>query len=735
MGRFKFWYFWIAFSLIPIALGVVWGLFFDERTFVSFSFADNRAQVAVLGEMAPLNSPLYIGFLALAAWLGFPIAPTALVLSVLGWSVAIVAVLYLTRHVFRSWPAVVYLTALLLALNPVVLSTLGTHISWTVAGGALAMLSGVRKRWSYQTGALLIVLLLNLDLSAIVLALILLGIRWRVQRRFPLRSLLILTVVACGGAAAAIWQFEGPFAILDLNPAAWEWRFDQLLHESELYWLFLPLMAFGLPAVTRLGKWSWGWLVWGVAAWLGDELTGWAILSVAGLVLAGAGLDRIIDWLQRRDRTRWEPLVVGWWGVLILGLPLLVAETSSLWQRYQMRPRAYQQLESVAAAWLREQSEPDEVVLGSARIGFLAGRSVQVWSGGRGDEKDLPELVNSLMQSPPDYFISARTIAWDQLTRVPWFRERYRPMREFSSATTATSPIIVWETRHTPFDLGERRSAYVETPVGANLVGYQLWPQNIEPGGALYLSLFWQAARPTVEAFNSVVRIVSPLDGTAWAQRDEMLPRSIPAEWWLPDQIITERFVLTTTAEIPVGAYQVNVSVRKPWPIELLPLYQDHDVKALDRVLLGYVAVPWAEEALPEWTVPVGATFGDQIKLKSVAIGGDLMPGGGLMVTLYWEALRPPDADFVVFVHLIDEQDKALASHDGRPMEGRYTTLAWLPGQLVPDEHLIALPAELTAGPYRLRVGLYRSETGDRLPLTDSEGQELLGGFVILPIE
>jgi hypothetical protein len=166
-----------------------------------------------------------------------------------------------------------------------------------------------------------------------------------------------------------------------------------------------------------------------------------------------------------------------------------------------------------------------------------------------------------------------------------------------------------------------------------------------------------------------------------------------------------------------------------------LPLYQDHDAKALDRVLLGYVAVPWAEAALPEWAMPVGATFGDQIKLKSVAIGGDAMPGGELTVTLYWEALRPPDDDYTVFVHLIDEQDKTLAGHDDRPMGGRYTTLAWLPGQLVPDEHPIALPAELSAGLYRLRVGLYRPETGDRLPVADSQGQELPGGFVILPIE
>ena len=314
-------------------------------------------------------------------------------------------------------------------------------------------------------------------------------------------------------------------------------------------------------------------------------------------------------------------------------------------------------------------------------------------------------------------------------------RDRYQPAKEFSSTSSPVSPLIIWRLVSSPFDLGELHSTFVETPFGANLIGYRLWPPEIEPGDALHVTLTWQATQRITEPFNAVVRIISPLDGAAWAQRDETMPRSVPADWWLPDQIINERLVLTTTAEIPVGAFQVNVSLRRYWPLELAPVYQDHDVSPLDRVLLGYVAVPQEDLFLPQTAEPVGAVFGDQIALRSMALEGELMPGGELVVTLYWEALRPPDSDYTVFVHLIDGQGTMLSGHDDRPMMGRYTTLAWQPGHSVSDEHRISFPAASQAAEYQLRIGLYIAETGDRLGVSDSPWVAPAGDMIILPIE
>jgi hypothetical protein len=51
----------------------------------------------------------------------------------------------------------------------------------------------------------------------------------------------------------------------------------------------------------------------------------------------------------------------------------------------------------------------------------------------------------------------------------------------------------------------------------------------------------------------------------------------------------------------------------------------------------------------------------------------------------------------------------------------------------VADEHVLDLPANLPAGTYRYRVGLYVSATGEQQPITS--GGQLLGNFVILAQE
>ncbi|MEZ4646715.1 MAG: hypothetical protein R3E31_28980 [Chloroflexota bacterium] len=68
-----------------------------------------------------------------------------------------------------------------------------------------------------------------------------------------------------------------------------------------------------------------------------------------------------------------------------------------------------------------------------------------------------------------------------------------------------------------------------------------------------------------------------------------------------------------------------------------------------------------------------------------------------------------------------------MAGHDGKPVDGRYTTLAWQPAQLIQDDHLLTLPADLPPGHYDIAVGLYRLETGERLPVWDVQNEEQPG--------
>lgn len=124
--------------------------------------------------------------------------------------------------------------------------------------------------------------------------------------------------------------------------------------------------------------------------------------------------------------------------------------------------------------------------------------------------------------------------------------------------------------------------------------------------------------------------------------------------------------------------------------------------------------------------------FGDQIGLRAYRFWDDrgrpqLNPpptGDVLGLSLYWQALRRPDADYSVSVRLLTEEGKKVAQSDLRhPVLGLSPTSTWQPGQWVADYY--ELPTRgLASGCYHLAVILYAAEPeGFRnLPVTNAQG-------------
>jgi len=113
-------------------------------------------------------------------------------------------------------------------------------------------------------------------------------------------------------------------------------------------------------------------------------------------------------------------------------------------------------------------------------------------------------------------------------------------------------------------------------------------------------------------------------------------------------------------------------------------------------------------------------------------------PADAANVTLYWRALRGLDRNYKTFVHLTDAATtRQPAQHDGDPGGGFTPTSRWLPGELVPDTHTLALPADLAPGRYRLWAGMYNYETVRNLAVRSSDvpaadGRILLGEIEVV---
>ncbi|MGH2458847.1 MAG: hypothetical protein ACRDIY_08265, partial [Chloroflexota bacterium] len=137
--------------------------------------------------------------------------------------------------------------------------------------------------------------------------------------------------------------------------------------------------------------------------------------------------------------------------------------------------------------------------------------------------------------------------------------------------------------------------------------------------------------------------------------------------------------------------------------------------------LLRYLTRP-AEARL----TPLSHQFGEGISLTGYSLSeGPPTPGKSFDLTLEWRAgpvaTRRPD--YTVFVHLVTDDGKLVAQHDDPPASGYAPTSGWADGQILYDDHAIAVPTEAPIGLHLVQVGLYLPSNGKRLPLIGAEGK------------
>jgi hypothetical protein len=124
--------------------------------------------------------------------------------------------------------------------------------------------------------------------------------------------------------------------------------------------------------------------------------------------------------------------------------------------------------------------------------------------------------------------------------------------------------------------------------------------------------------------------------------------------------------------------------------------------------------------------LPVAILGDNQIVLLDYRIEGPLRHGATVRLNVLWQALRPPDEDYTVFVHALDGEGTIWGQRDTEPQEGDYPTTEWGLGEIVQDHYELQIDL---AGPregYQLVVGMYASETGKRLKLPDGMTEVIL---------
>ena len=104
-----------------------------------------------------------------------------------------------------------------------------------------------------------------------------------------------------------------------------------------------------------------------------------------------------------------------------------------------------------------------------------------------------------------------------------------------------------------------------------------------------------------------------------------------------------------------------------------------------------------------------------------------LKPGANLNLSFYWQALKAPDNNYSLFLHIEPEhEEQIVAQADGTPGPTGRPTLTWvIPSEtLVSEPFSLKLPNDLPDGNYRLLLGVYNPYSGQRL--TTPQGDQVL---------
>jgi tetratricopeptide (TPR) repeat protein len=125
--------------------------------------------------------------------------------------------------------------------------------------------------------------------------------------------------------------------------------------------------------------------------------------------------------------------------------------------------------------------------------------------------------------------------------------------------------------------------------------------------------------------------------------------------------------------------------------------------------------------------------------LKIALLGYDLAPavvepGGTLDLRLWWQSVDNMARDYTAFVHLTGPDDQVWAQEDTLLLHSQEATSSWALGTTARSDIQLHLAPEAPAGEYRVMVGAYYWETGERLPVWDEDGQREPGDAIALGV-
>jgi len=269
---------------------------------------------------------------------------------------------------------------------------------------------------------------------------------------------------------------------------------------------------------------------------------------------------------------------------------------------------------------------------------------------------------------------------------------------------------------------------------GVRFLGYSLGGERFQPGDVLELTLFWKALEDLQQDYEFALTLEDG-GGKTWASAEGPPAGSAyPTSKWTGQQLVRSLQRLMVPAGAPSGTYRLVLGLHESGSARPVALRHWLLDTGYSFELGGLEVRGRAHQTEPPVSVPYPLTvrLGDGIRLLGYSLDEqEVVAGGTVGLTLYWQALSEMDTSYTVFNHLIDGENRIWGQKDAVPGAGTLPTSSWISGEYVVDEYQIVVQADAPSGQYVIETGMYDLETMTRLPIVNEKGT-VVGDRILL---
>ncbi|MBI1878141.1 MAG: hypothetical protein HYR94_07930, partial [Chloroflexi bacterium] len=269
-------------------------------------------------------------------------------------------------------------------------------------------------------------------------------------------------------------------------------------------------------------------------------------------------------------------------------------------------------------------------------------------------------------------------------------------------------------------DIGD---AYVQTqdaPITAT--------REAKQGDIVMVNALWRVLAPMDKNYSVAAVLLAP-DGRVLARRETYPGLGLrPTRYLQPGDSFLDTYSLKLTVDVTepivaravINLFDFDSETRAGLPAldaggnEVTPIVGQ--IKIVPTTWPAYQPTHSAQVNFANSIALVGYDLKQSRGAEVRGSRGESVANTPYTLTLYWQSLAPVTEDYVVFLHILDENGATVGQADGPPTNNAYPTRWWSRAEIIADEHNLPTVPNGVA----LRFGLYDLASGQRLAIGET---------------